>query len=393
MAKFSAFRHFLRDEAHYGKPLQNAWTKAIRDSGFDEKYEDELITHLRGKLNAHGGEHYDTNVSDEVKKALSVAPNFQKAGLGAEMWDQGKYLGKYPQASAKDTILKRKAAHDNRMLRAKGATLKNDSEVWDAALKRSEGGTFGDFLKNYQQINVGSNIAKSKAARASSGFKAFASEENAAATNLPAPVKATTPVTQTLPTPAASSNLPATTVPSAQPAFPVINNPAMASTKMPLLTSSAKKASGGSGNSIQQKLAERRKILEEFKNDHGYSQQEFSHFYKGSGDLNAAEKYMVKNRYNQANSAWANYQEAIKAGKADEAAAIRKQYGNAENLGGFQRHAAKGMESGPSISDYAWGYKIPQATLGGGIGVGAFAAVMNASTGQKSNAELYSAPF
>ncbi len=337
MAKLSAFRHFLRDEGHYGKTLQNAWTKAVRDSGFDEKYEDELVNHLREKINARGGEHYDTNVSDEVKKALSVAPRFQKAGLGAEIWDRGKYLDKYHQAPAKDTILKRKAAHDNRMLSAK------------------------------------------------------------AATNLPTPAKAATPATttatQTLPAPAASSNLPATTVPSAQPAFSIINNPAMASTKMPLLTSSAKKASGGGGNSIQQKLAERQRILEEFKNDHGYSQQEFSHFYKGSGDLNAAEKYMVKNRYNQANSAWANYQEAVKAGKTDEAAAIRKQYGNAENLGGFQRHAAKGMESGPSISDYAWGYKIPQATLGGGIGVGAFAAVMNASTGQKSNAELYSAPF
>lgn len=112
-----------------------------------------------------------------------------------------------------------------------------------------------------------------------------------------------------------------------------------------------------------------------------------------SGDLNAAQRYMIQNRHSQASDAYAAMREAQKAGKNDVVSSIQKQYGGAKTYRDFQMHALNDMKkNGPGVSDYIWGYKMPQFALGGALAVGTGSVIFNAKDGQKSNAQLYSAP-
>lgn len=339
----SDLRHFFRDNLQMPTWAAAGYTKAVRKAGINsETKAKELMDHLQAKYDARGGEHYDVGISNEVKAALGVQPKegYGGKGLGYSAWYNGGVRDKAT------------------------STVRQDIESewkWD----------------------------RNKAASASR-VPAVAGSNTPAVTgsNVPAVVGPNPPaVTNTALVPTHMTGAESTS--TAKPAFSIIDQAAGeasqasggANTRMLKSggTSNGKKNSGSSNGSIS-------------KGPSGYSQEDFAAQYK-SGDLNKAEQYMVNNRFNQANNAWAQYSEALKSGKNEVADSIKKQYGGASSYQGFQDYAIKGMENGPGVSDYIWGYKMPQTIGGLGIAAGAFSAINNASTGQKSNAELYSAPM
>lgn len=127
-----------------------------------------------------------------------------------------------------------------------------------------------------------------------------------------------------------------------------------------------------------------------------YTWDQFQGKYRPSsgGKMNAAEEYMTKNRWDEINDDWARAQEAKKAGNQEEYDNIIGRYGGATSRRGFQDHMLGNMQkNGPGVMDYVWGYKMPQTVVGAGLVFGLGSEIAGANNGQKSNADLYSAPM
>lgn len=127
-----------------------------------------------------------------------------------------------------------------------------------------------------------------------------------------------------------------------------------------------------------------------------YTWEEFQGKYRPSsgGKMNAAERYMTKNRWDEINDDWARAQEAKKAGNQAEYDSIVGRYGGATSRRGLQDFVLNKMQKeGPGISDYVWGYKMPQTAVGASLVFGLGSEIIGANNGQKSNADLYSAPM
>ena len=87
-------------------------------------------------------------------------------------------------------------------------------------------------------------------------------------------------------------------------------------------------------------------------------------------------------------------QEAKKAGNMDEFNSIAGKYNGQTTRRGLQDFVLNKMQKeGPGISDYVWGYKMPQTIVGAGLIFGLGSEIVGANNGQKSNADLYSAPM
>lgn len=127
-----------------------------------------------------------------------------------------------------------------------------------------------------------------------------------------------------------------------------------------------------------------------------YTWDEFQGKYRPSsgGKMNAAERYMTKNRWDEINDDFARMQEAKKAGNMDEFNSIAGKYNGQTTRRGLQDFVLNKMQKeGPGISDYVWGYKMPQTVVGAGLIFGLGSEIVGANNGQKSNAELYSTPM
>lgn len=85
-------RHFLRDTVNMSGKEASSYVKGIRNAGIKTEEEaGQLLSHLKAKYNAAGGEHLDEGISEATKKALGVKSSYNGDGLGARVYKAGSH--------------------------------------------------------------------------------------------------------------------------------------------------------------------------------------------------------------------------------------------------------------------------------------------------------------
>ena len=167
---------------------------------------------------------------------------------------------------------------------------------------------------------------------------------------------------------------------------------------------------GGVMNKVKRMKADRAldkqsKAIDQMEFDEWAKQDKNFDPTKEDGGLNKAQQYMQHRMYDEAGDSFSKFQEynsKLKKGgmgqdevdnltkKRDE---LLKQNGGKASLAGFRQNAMDQINKKggrPDVSDYVYGYHMPEYVVGGSILAGGAATIMSSAQGNLSNAQLYS---
>lgn len=112
---------------------------------------------------------------------------------------------------------------------------------------------------------------------------------------------------------------------------------------------------------------------------------------KASKNKGLAYDYLLNRTTNEYNSTIARMKEASNNVDGTSLKKLTNKYGNTNEK--IQQYFIDKINQGPTITDYAMGYKAPQAITGVTLLGGMASMALGNNKGQKTNAELYSNPF